>query len=91
MISFMPVDRSYFLADLRASVVEVHFIKEDGSNRVMRATLHRSYVPLESLTENNQVPQDPNSKAVRVWDVELKDWRSIRLDRIVSMQLVNSI
>lgn len=66
---------------LKNSVLHITFTKADGNVREMNATLQSDYLPKRpAQTLLQEVPYDAN--VVRVWDVDLEGWRSVRVDRI---------
>jgi hypothetical protein len=81
---------------LQHAVVEIFFEKKDGSNRLMKATLQSNYfnAPLTESGKQERAnfladgERDPSKiKVLHVWDVDEHGWRSVRLDRIISLQL----
>ena len=65
---------------LKKGPVVVHFVKEDGSERVMRATTNDDLIRYRRKTlEERPSPRN----VMRVWDLDIKEWRSIRKDRVV--------
>jgi len=75
---------------LRLSVVNLSFTKvKDGAVREMRATLVSDKIPedkmpktdVNSNTEKNQI-------AVRVFDLDVNDWRSFRVDSLLTFNAV---
>ena len=68
---------------LQNGIVSVTFTKNDGSVRVMRCTTNPDYFP--TLPENNIRANDFNPNLFKVWDVEVKGWRSFRKERIISI------
>lgn len=60
--------------------VLVHFIKDDGSERVMRATTNSQLINYKPKTKTKT--RSP-AYVMRVWDLDIKQWRSIREDRVV--------
>jgi hypothetical protein len=89
------MDKNAIQADLRSNVVEVVFNKLDGTIRKMRGTLMPKYLPTTPVesdrVEENFEPEHANPNTVRVWDVDAKGWRSFRVDRVLSIQAVNTI
>ena len=65
---------------LKAGIVEVSFTKVDGSLRVMRCTTNVDYLP-GSPSDSAITGYNPN--IFKVWDVEVKGWRSFRKDSII--------
>lgn len=86
---------------LRSGSATVIFEKADGTMRTMVCTLNgdiiteampqKETVPISEILQNDLVavqskelrPEYPN--VISVWDIEKNDWRSIRLDRIKSL------
>jgi hypothetical protein len=65
---------------LRERIVEITFVKADGSDRVMKATLLEEKIPSEKLPKGNTKSQ--NDEVLPVFDVENDGWRSFRWDSI---------
>ena len=67
-------------------VMEVVFTKADGSNRVMLCTQALERIPTDKHPsgESNTV-YDENQ--VRVFDLEVNEWRSFLKDSIISTQV----
>ena len=59
-------------------VIEIEFLKADGSVRKMNATLNESVVP--HVEENAERKANPDTQVV--WDTEVNGWRSFRWDRL---------
>jgi len=77
--------RSEMLDMLRNGVCQVKFIKKNGEERIMQATLKQelipeSIMPKTSSEEWNGVDQTIN--ALRVVDVDKKEWRSFLIDSV---------
>lgn len=88
------MDKEAIKADLKYGVAEVIFTKMDGTVRKMRATLASEYLPKtieEDKKEADFEKEDSNPNVVAVWDLDNKGWRSFRVDRVISMQRVNTI
>jgi hypothetical protein len=71
---------------LHMNVVQVQFIKADGTLRVMQATLQEQHLPV-SLTEPTNKPSP--SHVCRVWDMEKQAWRSFKWDQVQSWQILH--
>ena len=69
--------RKWLTGVLKEEVVTIKFTKKDGTDRVMKATLHDRLV-----ANTNGVGKKENAGVISVTDVELDQWRSIRLDSI---------
>jgi hypothetical protein len=63
---------------LREGTVSVKFEKKDGSLREMKCTLKD--VPV--YEKKTQTPRKQNDEVMSVFDVDLQEWRSFRLDSL---------
>ena len=73
--------------ELKNGVVTVIFEKNDGTERVMKATLSEDFIPLFDTTGVTVVrKKTPNRDVLAVWDTEANGWRSFRFDSIKSIQ-----
>jgi len=72
--------RAELIEKLQNGKVVVTFTKKDGTERVMKCTLHDSLIGIP-LTEGGSV-RKPNDDVLAVWDLEKNGWRSFRLDSI---------
>jgi hypothetical protein len=84
------LDRTNIVEGLHNGICEVTFTKSDGTERVMKCTLSKSYLPPDNrqvLTEDG--PRNPN--IVTVWDTEANGWRSFAIDRVKSFNRVGSV
>lgn len=70
------------VAGLKCGVATVRFIKRDGSERTMLATLDPLWLPDPTETSS----REPNDEVVSCWDIEANGWRSFRLDSVVSIE-----
>jgi hypothetical protein len=89
----LEYSRDTLLNDLRSNVVEVHFTKVNGEDRVMKCTLMpaflpRAYVdnPDDQATERKFHNENP--AALAVWDVDRNAWRSFRIDSVTYCQSI---
>ena len=68
---------------LREGILNVKFIKVDGSERIMRCTLSESITkPHEKKTDREKLVND---NIMSVWDVDSDGWRSFRLDSVLEI------
>lgn len=67
---------------LRERVVGVTFIKKDGTERVMQATLSENFIPEATNSENSATTRKKSDEALAVWDTEAQGWRSFRWDSV---------
>ena len=88
--TFSRTDRDYILEMLRTRVLDVDFIKADGSHRTMKCTLKTDLLPpppakkefdlTAPVTESKHKAE--NLDVIAVWDLEAKGWRSFRLESV---------
>lgn len=74
--------------------VTVKFEKKDGTTRIMRCTLDFARIPKKDYPKKNiNVPQIlkllQNSKIVHVYDLDEKGWRSVPVDKVEYIDLVD--
>ena len=84
-----PAERAKFrqwLKDLlQEETVTIKFEKVDGSLREMRATLKSGVVPLyERKTDRARTP---NPELCSVFDLEKREWRSFKFEKIVGIEV----
>ena len=75
---------------LREGVVDLSFTKvKDGEVRQMKATLVSDKIPADKMpkTDANENLKK-NQTAVRVFDLDLNDWRSFRVDSLLTFNAV---
>ena len=87
---FMHIDTNDLIESLLNGVVEIFFEKKDGTPRLMKCTLQKSYIGRNINEQEKQQRADefgPGIQCIHVWDVDERDWRSFRLDRVFSAQL----
>ncbi len=75
---------------LREGVVNLSFTKvKDGEVRQMKATLVSDKIPADKMpkTDANENLKK-NQTAVRVFDLDLEDWRSFRVDSLLTFNAV---
>lgn len=88
----MLIDVNALVHELQNGVIEIRFIKKDGTPRVMRSTLDKHIVPpaTETVSEDGvnskQLLQESNDPLFHVWDIDAKGWRSFHTSQITSIQ-----
>lgn len=70
---------------LRANVAEVRFTKSDGTERIMKCTLREDLVV--PYTKKTDRVKEANQDIVPVFDVEKNEWRSFRVDSVMSVSI----
>jgi len=84
-----PENLSWLLGILKTEdSVEIKFKKTDGTERIMNCTLKEGIiVPHEKKTEK---VKKVNENVLPVFDLDKKEWRSFRLDSILSINFIIS-
>lgn len=91
----MIYQRDALLKDLRENVIEVHFTKTNGENRLMRCTLQPRMLP-EAYRQDPSERQgeldfhSKNPDVIAVWDVQAAGWRSFRIDSVIYAQVLDN-
>ena len=86
---------------LQQGPVEVQFVKSDGTLRVMRCTLNPEQFPVVPtnvpagpvdgiVLESRKPRKEPDVHSIRVYDLDLGEWRSFRFDRLRSVTVTLS-
>jgi hypothetical protein len=74
------------MSDLRTALAKgpviVKFLKADDSERIMTATTNPSLFSWTPSGKTGRTKQ-PNPDVLAVWDLDINQWRSIRLDRVI--------
>ena len=70
---------------LKANVAEVRFTKSDGTERIMKCTLREDLV-VPYVKKTDRV-KEANTDIVPVFDVEKNEWRSFKVDSVLSISL----
>ena len=71
------------LQKLRTDDVTVRFTKVDGSERTMRCTLSEVHIPSDKQPKTKE-SGSPAGSALRVFDLDKGEWRSFRLESLIS-------
>ena len=74
---------------LKKGPVVVHFVKEDGSERVMECTLQPELLPPMPVKEDVETakPKKENLDVVSVYDIKAQGWRSFILKNIKNIKI----
>lgn len=82
----MQYNRDEMAMTLREGVADLSFEKvKDGQIREMRATLKPDLIPEDKMPKGGSVDQGAgNDTTLRVFDLDLNEWRSFRIDKVVS-------
>ena len=68
---------------LQTGIVNVIFVKKDGTERNLLCTLMSSELPVQTDLEEAVQKKTPNPDVLAVWDLENKGWRSFRYDSVL--------
>lgn len=71
------------LQKLRTGEATVRFTKVDGTERTMRCTLSEGSIPADKQPKNKEAGSTAGS-ALRVFDLDIGEWRSFRLESVIS-------
>jgi hypothetical protein len=91
MEKYMTSTKEILMERLLAGVETIKFIKADGSERIMRATLSPEYIRSDTIVDRNQAASQVNTTLTAeiqpkesqvVWDVDQGAWRTFRWDRL---------
>jgi len=87
-----PILHEWLKAMLSVTEATITFTKVDGTERVMKCTLEASKLPPVVIKEDAKPRKETTStKALRVFDVEKKEWRSFTIKNIkrINISLVD--
>lgn len=86
----LVMNRDEILNTLRENTVALSFTKvKDGEVRNMTATLEQGKIPVEKMPKSGSVDQTVGGEStVRVFDLDLNEWRSFRIDSLLTFSAV---
>ena len=73
---------------LKTTHMTITFTKKDGTVRVMKCTLKPDAIPVvetKPLAEG-KTPRKESTTSIRVYDIDLKDWRSFTTKSITKVE-----
>jgi hypothetical protein len=73
--------KDWLIGVLKHGIVNIQFNKKDGTVRDMKCTLQEGVVPVYETKTTRTL----NDDVLFVYDVEKSDWRSFRLDSVISV------
>jgi hypothetical protein len=87
MTTLTKLNEDEVLNSLRTNLegVRVLFTKKDGTEREMLCTLVSANIPTESQPKESTQSSSVVGSAVRVFDLDKKEWRSFRWDSVKSV------
>jgi len=72
---------------LRSGVATVEFTKVNGERRVMPCTLQAELLPPAKPLAEGKVERKENEQTLRVFCTDKQEWRSFRIDSVLSVTL----
>jgi hypothetical protein len=88
------MDKSDIIEALKTSIVDVEFIKKDGTVRLMTCTLREDSLPKQEPKNIDEILSDlafplkekpKNEESIAVFDTINQGWRSFRWDSLISV------
>jgi hypothetical protein len=82
----MEINSKHVIDTLREGVVQFSFEKvKDGEVRTMSATLKTDLIPEDKMPKSGKVDDSVEGlSTVRCFDVDKGEWRSFRIDKLVT-------
>jgi len=74
--------RLQIMSGLQSGVIEVKFVKKDGTDRTMVCTLNDKYLPQSQEIDEETAKRNKSEEYVAVWDLDKEGWRSFRFDSV---------
>jgi len=75
-------NREYYVSVLRNGPAQVTFTKVNGEIRNMKATLNPNLIPSVQTPVNPAEESERSLNVLRVYDLDVQDWRSFRVDSV---------
>lgn len=79
------ISREEMIEALQKGVCRVRFTKVNGHTRLMYCTLNPDVLPRKDVMVEQagfNPKKQVNEKVLAVWDIDVKAWRSFRIDSI---------
>lgn len=74
---------------LKRRLCRVFFYKTDGSKRILLGTLIETFLPPTQKLLAEQLPKLEKPDLVTVFDVEVMEWRSFKIENFVKLVTVD--
>lgn len=75
--------RSEMVDMLRNGVCQVKFIKVNGEERLMQATLKEDLIPADKKPKDDTNGVDATLQVIRCLDTEKSEWRSFKVENVL--------
>ncbi len=86
------LNRQELINLLKNGEIIVTFTKADGSEREMHCTLQSHMLPLREEVEGEvKKTRKVNESVLAVFDLDEMEWRSFRIDNVLSVKMVKGI
>ncbi len=73
---------------LQNQIVQIEFLKKDGSKRIMQCSLKREFLPKNTDENLKKSPKKENLNTLAVWDLNKSAFRSFRIDSIQNYSVI---
>lgn len=83
MMTKLVFNRESLTSLMKSHIVDVTFVKRDGTHRHMTCTLMSNFLPEPDPTYVPRV----NDEVLPVWDIDMGEWRSFRLRSILEVDI----
>ena len=70
------------------AVVRIWFRKANTDIRCIRGTVNPHYIPFGDAPKG-KLAADPNDPQIRVFDLDIHEWRSFKIDRLFQIEAVS--
>ena len=75
------------ISDLaRSNIISVTFTKKNGEMRTMKCSLKDEYIVGQKEKESTSV-RKTNDDVLPVWDLDINEWRSFRIDSVKGVEI----
>ena len=69
----------------RSNIILVTFTKKNGETRTMKCSLKDEYI-VDWVKESTSV-RKPNDDVLPVWDLDINEWRSFRIESVKGVEI----
>mgnify|MGYP003121654929 CR=1 FL=1 len=77
--------REKMIEELVLGICEVNFTKKNGDLREMACTLSSYHIPEDKKPKSDN-QKEKNTDIIPVWDMRKEEWRSFRVDSVISFE-----
>lgn len=77
-------EKDWLIGLLRSEIVQLTFIKKDGTERIMKCTLAEQKIPSDFAPKGSE--RAKSDETVAVFDLENNGWRSFRWDSLKNIE-----